>query len=60
MGMKIEELKKELLEIKNELREEYLSIKFDDDLIEFVGTLPCFPAEKDRDIIRETVERFNG
>ena len=59
MGMKIEELKKELLEIKNELREEYLSIKFDDDLIEF-GTLPCFPAEKDRDVIRETVERFNG
>ena len=84
MEMKIEERKKELLElreelvkmeyrlrklemgisrysadeIKNELKKEYPNIKFDDDLIELVGTLPYFPAEKDKEMIREAVERL--
>ena len=40
-------------EIKNELRKEYPNIKFDDDLVELVGTLPYNPVEKDREVIRE-------
>jgi len=45
-------------EIKNELKKEYPDLKFDDDLIELVGTLPYFPAEKDKEIVREAVERL--
>ena len=82
--MKIEDIKKELLklreelvrmkyrlkrlemsmssyaadEIKKELEKEYPNIKFDDDLIQLVGTLPYNPVEKDKDIIREAVERL--
>ena len=37
---------------------EIQNIKFDDDLIQLVGTLPYTPVEKDKDIIREAVERL--
>jgi len=41
-----------------ELRKEYPYIEFDDDLLELVGTLPYNPAEKDKEVIREVVERL--
>jgi hypothetical protein len=73
MEMKMEELRKEyrlkklemeisssscsIEEIKSELKKEYPDIKFDDDLLELVGTLPYNPVERDKEVIREAVRR---
>ena len=45
-------------ELKNELKKEYPDIEFDDDLLELVGTQPYNPVEKDKEVIRETIERL--
>jgi len=84
MGIKMEEIRKELMELreeltkveyrlrrlevelsyyskeelKNELKKEYPEIEFDDDLLELVGTHPYNPIEKDKEVIRETIERL--
>ncbi len=49
MSLKIEEL-------KNELKKEYPDIEFDGDLLELVGTQPYNPVEKDKEVIKETIE----
>lgn len=43
-------------EIRNELKKEFPSLDFDDDLLELVGKLPYNPVERDREVIREAVE----
>lgn len=43
-------------EIRNELKREFPSLDFDDDLLELVGKLPYNPIERDREVIREAVE----
>lgn len=43
-------------EIRNELKLEFPSLDFDDDLLELVGKLPYNPVEKDQEVIREAVE----
>jgi hypothetical protein len=42
--------------IRNELKREFPSLDFDDDLLELVGRLPYNPVKKDREVIREAVE----
>ncbi|MBS7251306.1 MAG: hypothetical protein KIH08_12085 [Candidatus Freyarchaeota archaeon] len=43
-------------EIRSELKKEFPSLDFDDDLLELVGKLPYNPVERDREVIREAVE----
>ncbi|WXG39259.1 MAG: hypothetical protein WED07_00235 [Candidatus Freyarchaeum deiterrae] len=43
-------------EIRNELKQEFPSLDFDDELLELVGKLPYNPFEEDREVIREAVE----
>ena len=48
-------------EIRSELKKEFPSLDFDDDeLLELVGKLPYNPVEKDREVIRESVELVWG
>lgn len=43
-------------EIRNELKDKFPSLEFDDDLLELVGRLPYNPVEREREVIGETVE----
>nr|MDO8082684.1 hypothetical protein [Candidatus Freyarchaeota archaeon] len=43
-------------DIRSELKQEFPSLDFDDELLELVGKLPYNPVEKDREVIREAVE----
>jgi len=43
-------------ELKKELEKEYPNIRFDNDLLELVGTLPSNPAEMDKEVIRKAIE----
>jgi predicted nucleic acid-binding Zn-ribbon protein len=43
-------------EIRNELKKEFPSLEFDDDLLELVGRLPYNPVDRDKEVIREAVE----
>jgi predicted nucleic acid-binding Zn-ribbon protein len=59
---RLRRLEKELLgyskvdEIRNELKKEFPSLEFDDDLLELVGSLPYNPVDRDKEVIREAVE----
>jgi len=43
-------------DLRKELEKEYPGIRFDDDLLELVGTLPYNPVEKDGEVIRKAIE----
>lgn len=42
--------------IRDELKREFPSLDFDDDLLELVGKLPYNPVKRDKEVIREAVE----
>ncbi len=59
---RLEELELELThrsveETKAELKEDYPDIDFDDDLLALVGTIPPNPPEKDKEVVRDAVEK---
>ncbi len=48
---------KSVEELRTELKEEYPDIDFDDDLLSPVGSIPQNPPEKDKEVVREAVEK---
>ncbi len=48
---------KSVEELRTELKEEYPDIDFDDDLLSLVGSIPQNPPEKDKEVVREAVEK---